>query len=67
LWPVGHSNADNDTFVDEILLADPSINLKAIPDTLECRIYKSTIELLLNVFYHGLANLHHVKFLAHEI
>jgi hypothetical protein len=41
---------DIQDLVDEIM-SDPALNLSFIPDALERRIYKSTIQLTLNAFY----------------
>ena len=66
LWPGGVQEQEIDALVDEIL-KDRTINIKAVPDAVERRIYKSTILLTLNVFYHLLHSLNGVPLLAHEL
>jgi hypothetical protein len=65
LWPNGVSEEDVDALVQE-MLDDPSINLSLVPDVMEARIYKSTIQLTLNVFYSLLASLDGMSLLSHE-
>jgi hypothetical protein len=55
-----------DGVVDEIL-RDPSINLTLIPDSIERRIYKSTIQLTLSVVYDMIASIDGTEVFAHEI
>jgi hypothetical protein len=66
LWPGGCREQDVDAFVDQIL-QDPSINIPGIPDAVERLVYKSTIRLVLNIFYWGLSKLHGFTLLDHEI
>ena len=60
----------NDDDVDQLvtqLLDDPSINIAVIPDAIERRIYKSTIQLTLDTVYNLVAALDGTELLAHEI
>jgi hypothetical protein len=65
-WPNGVTEDDLNDLVEE-MLKDPALNLSLIPDALERRIYKSTIQLTFNAFYAGLAYLNGLPFLSHEI
>jgi hypothetical protein len=66
LWPGGVNPIDIDELVDEIM-DDPTVNLSLIPDVLERRIYKSTIQLTLNAFYMALGSIDGTPFLSHRI
>jgi hypothetical protein len=66
LWPDGISQADIEELVQEIV-NDPNINISVIPDALERRIYKSTIQLTVNAFYCTLASIDGLPFLSHQI
>jgi hypothetical protein len=57
---------DVDALVNEILL-DRTINIAIVPDAIERRIYKSTIQLTLNFVYRLLFRLDGLGLLAHEI
>jgi hypothetical protein len=59
-------DGDIDAVVDEIL-RDPSINLLLIPDSIERRLYKSTIQLTLSLVYDTIASIHGTEILSHEI
>lgn len=65
-WPNGVTEEDLNELLDEIL-KDPTLNLSLIPDALERRIYKSTIQLTFNAFYSVLAFIDGLPFLSHEI
>ncbi|KAL7575375.1 hypothetical protein ACA910_001888 [Epithemia clementina (nom. ined.)] len=65
-WPSGVDSKHVDALVEDCL-RDPSINIKAIPDYLERQLYKSTIQLTLNVIYQFLGQLHGTHILAHEL
>jgi hypothetical protein len=52
--------------VDEIM-NDRAVNLSLIPDVLERRIYKSTIQLTLNEFFVALGSIDGIPFLSHRI
>lgn len=66
LWPSGVPEEDVDALVEE-LLQDPSINIRAVPDVIERRLYKSTIQITLNLFYGWLSWLQGLPLLSHEI
>lgn len=66
LWPGGCREEDVDKFVDQVL-EDPSINIPGIPDSVERIIYKSTIRLVLNIFYWLISKVHGFALLDHEI
>jgi hypothetical protein len=66
LWPGGVNPVDIEELVVEIM-NDPTVNLTLIPDVLERRIYKSTIQLTLNAFYMALGSIDGIPFLSHQI
>lgn len=66
VWPSGICEADVKALVDDCL-ADPSINISAIPDYLERKIYHSTVKLTLNAVYETLGDLHGTDVLGHEL
>jgi hypothetical protein len=66
IWPQGVNQEDLEELVDAIM-KDPTINLSLVPDALERRIYKSTIQLTLNAFYMCIGKADGVKFLSHQI
>lgn len=57
---------DIDSVVKEIL-EDPEINLSVIPDVIESRIYRSTIQLTLSIIYSILASVDRTELLSHEV
>ncbi|KAL3917834.1 MAG: hypothetical protein SGILL_004525, partial [Bacillariaceae sp.] len=57
---------DIEELVDEIM-NDPSVNLSLVPDILERRIYKSTIQLTINAFYMGIGSADGVNLFSHQI
>jgi len=66
LWPSGVPQEMVDRFVDEIL-ADPSINIAAIPDSIEREIYKNTVLLTLNCVYESVGGFHGMEMFGHAI
>jgi len=62
----GVSSAQVNALVDECL-ADPSINIRAIPDAVERALYQTTIQLTLNLVYQLLGRLHGATILRHEL
>lgn len=66
LWPSGVSEKDVDDFVDAVL-ADPSINMSAIPDSVEREIYKAAVSMTCNVIYETLSTIQGTEFFAHEL
>ena len=65
-WPSGVDSKQVDALVEDCL-KDPTINIVAIPDYMERQLYKSTIQLTLNLIYHVLGQLHGTSILAHEL
>jgi hypothetical protein len=66
LWPNGVSERDVDDLVDEIM-KDPNVNMKLLPDAIERRLYKSTIQITFNTFYELLSLLDGLHFLSHQV
>jgi hypothetical protein len=65
-----HNMAKRDRMIDEYinqLLKNPELNIKAIPDVLERRIYKFTIMLTLDAIYSWIYYLDGLKLLGHKI
>lgn len=52
--------------MDEIL-ADPNINIKGVPDSMERIIYVSTVMMTLNAIYPSLSWLHGTEVLGHRL
>jgi hypothetical protein len=67
LWSDGIQAEDGVDAVVAEILNDPSIHLSMIPDAIERRIYKSTIQLTLNIFHSLLTSLNGSQLLSHEI
>lgn len=59
----GVSPATIEAFVDRAL-ADPAINIAAIPDWLERGIYRSTVKLVLDLVYRGVGKLHGLELIG---
>lgn len=66
LWPSGVSVDMVNGYVDQIL-ADPNINIKTVPDSIERTIYVSTVRLTLNTVYEVVSWLHGMEFLGHRL
>ena len=66
LWPSGVSVDMVNAYVDEIL-ADPHINIKSVPDSMERIIYTSTVRLTLNTVYEVASWLHGTEVLGHRL
>lgn len=66
LWPSGVSVDMVNEYVDQIL-ADPDINIKSVPDSMERVIYVSTVRLTLNTVYEVLSWLHGTEVLGHRL
>lgn len=64
LWPSGVSVDMVNQYVDQ-LLADPDINIKGVPDSIERSIYVSTVRLTLNLVYEVVSWLHGTELLGH--
>lgn len=66
LWPSGVSVDMVNDYVDEIL-ANPDINIKSVPDSMERIIYVSTVRLTLDTVYQCVSWLHGTEVLGHRI
>jgi len=66
LWPSGVSGDMVNRYVDEFL-ADPNINIKSVPDSMERIIYTSTVRLTLNTVYEVASWLHGTEVLGHRL
>jgi hypothetical protein len=66
LWPSSVLVDMVNSYVDQIL-ADPQINIKGIPDSMERIIYTSTIRLTLNTVYEVVSWLHRTQVLGHQL
>ena len=66
LWPSGVSVDMVNSYVEEFL-ADPNINIKSVPDSVERIIYTSTVRLTLNTVYEVASWFHGTEVLGHRL